>query len=47
MMNPVVIVEVLEFLRDAEVVITGRCVDSAATLGVLTHEFGWGSQDHD
>jgi hypothetical protein len=31
----------------AQVVITGRCVDSAATLGVLTHEFGCGSQDHD
>jgi hypothetical protein len=25
----------------AEVVITGRCVDSALTLGVLIHEFGW------
>ena len=27
----------------AQVVITGRCVDSAVTLGVLMHEFGWRS----
>lgn len=30
----------------AQVVITGRCVDSAVTLGVLMHHFGWGPQDH-
>ena len=31
----------------AQVVITGRCVDSAVTLGVLMHEFGWRSEDYD
>lgn len=31
----------------AEVVITGRCVDSAVTLGPLMHEFGWGASDYD
>ncbi|SCX70625.1 acyclic terpene utilization AtuA family protein [Variovorax sp. EL159] len=31
----------------AQVVITGRCVDSAVTLGVLMHEFGWQPGDHD
>ena len=31
----------------AQVVITGRCVDSAVTLGVLMHEFGWGASDFD
>jgi len=31
----------------ADVVITGRCVDSAVTLGVLIHAFGWGMDDHD
>ena len=31
----------------ADVVITGRCVDSAVTLGVLVHEFGWQAGDHD
>jgi hypothetical protein len=31
----------------ADVVITGRCVDSAVTLGVLMHEFGWAAGDYD
>ncbi|QNK75889.1 DUF1446 domain-containing protein [Variovorax sp. PAMC28562] len=31
----------------AEVVITGRCVDSAVTLGPLMHEFGWTDADYD
>ena len=31
----------------ADVVITGRCVDSALTLGILMHEFGWRSDEHD
>ncbi|NUT15913.1 MAG: DUF1446 domain-containing protein [Cupriavidus sp.] len=33
--------------QGAQVVITGRCVDSAVTLGVLMHEFGWQADDYD
>ncbi len=31
----------------ADIVVTGRCVDSAVTLGPLMHEFGWSSADFD
>jgi len=31
----------------ADIVITGRCVDSAVTLGALMHAFGWAADDHD
>jgi hypothetical protein len=31
----------------ADIVITGRVVDSALSLGPLIHEFGWSAQDHD
>lgn len=31
----------------ADIVITGRCVDSALGLGILMHEFGWGAQAYD
>ncbi len=31
----------------AQVVITGRCVDSALVLGPLMHEFGWSDADYD
>jgi hypothetical protein len=31
----------------AQVVITGRSVDSAVTLGALMHEFGWAADDYD
>ena len=30
-----------------DVVVTGRCVDSALTLGVLMHEFGWRGDEYD
>jgi len=31
----------------ADVVVTGRVVDSAVTLGALMHEFGWKADDYD
>jgi hypothetical protein len=31
----------------AQIVLTGRCVDSAVTLGALMHEFNWGASDFD
>jgi len=30
-----------------DIIITGRVVDSAVTLGACIHEFGWGEQDWD
>ncbi len=33
--------------QGAQVVITGRCVDSALPLAALIHEFGWSMDDHD
>jgi hypothetical protein len=31
----------------AQIVITGRCVDSALALGALMHHFGWRDDEHD
>lgn len=33
--------------KGADIVITGRCVDSAVTLGPCIYEFGWSPEDYD
>lgn len=33
--------------RGADIVVTGRCADSALALGPLIHEFGWSAGDFD
>jgi hypothetical protein len=33
--------------QGADIVVTGRCADSALALGALMHEFGWAEDDYD
>jgi hypothetical protein len=33
--------------RGADIVVTGRCVDSAVTLGACVHAYGWGREEFD
>ncbi|CAB3810474.1 acyclic terpene utilization AtuA family protein [Paraburkholderia fynbosensis] len=33
--------------KGADIVVTGRCADSALALGILMHEFGWREDDYD
>jgi hypothetical protein len=39
---------ILAALRDgADIVVTGRCADSALALALLMHRFGWAENEHD
>ena len=38
---------IAEALRSADIIVTGRVVDSAVVIGPLMHEFGWNKQQYD